>query len=137
MPGYFECADSQVLAALDHSLAAFRRRLRPALTRRCAPPSPACGRGASTGPARCCWRLPLTHAGEGLNAEGTRVRGKSAGRRADQQLQLVRHAVPLLRIGQGRLLAVDHRPLGREFGVDREEMLLAARDIVLWIDRAY
>src|SRR3546814_14694650 len=28
-------------------------------------------------------------------------------------------------------------PLGREFGVDREEMLLAARDIVLWIDRAY
>src|SRR3546814_6723363 len=79
MPGYFECADSQVLAALDHSLAAFRRRLRRALTRRCAPPSPACGRGASTGPARCCWRLPLTHAGEGLNAEGTRARGKSAG----------------------------------------------------------
>src|SRR3546814_11776103 len=66
-----------------------------------------------------------------------RVRVKAAGRRAYQQLQLVRHAVPLLRIGQGRLLAVDHRPLGREFGVDREEMLLAARDIVLWIDRAY
>src|SRR3546814_7385301 len=97
MPGYFECADSQVLAALDHSLAAFRRRLRRALTRRCAPPSPACGRGASTGPARCCWRLPLTHAGEGLNEEGTRVRGKEAGRRADQQLLLVRQLVPLLR----------------------------------------
>src|SRR3546814_19770973 len=65
------------------------------------------------------------------------TRERSAGRRADQQLQLVRHAVPLLRIGQGRLLVVNHRPLRRELGVDREEVLLAARDIVLWIDRAY
>src|SRR3546814_13755825 len=34
-------------------------------------------------------------------------------------------------------LVVNHRPLRRELGVDREEVLLAARDIALWIDRAY
>src|SRR3546814_12018242 len=34
-------------------------------------------------------------------------------------------------------LVVNHRPLRREHGVDREEVLLATRDIVLLIDRAY
>src|SRR3546814_8012229 len=57
MPGYFECADSQLLAALDHFLAAFRRRLRRALIRSCAPPSPACGSGGSKGPALRSWRM--------------------------------------------------------------------------------
>src|SRR3546814_7316140 len=59
--------------------------------------------------------------------EVTDAREGSTGGRADQQLQLVRHAVPLFRVGQGGLLAVDHRPLRREFGVEREEVLLAAR----------
>src|SRR5690606_18804020 len=56
--------------------------------------------------------------------QGAKARGGLFRRRPDQQLQLVRHAVPLGRVGQGGLLAVDHRPLRREFGVDREEMLL-------------
>src|SRR3546814_14301065 len=62
------------------------------------PPLPHAGEGLACRPSAMLL-VPPSRAGEGLNAEGTRVRGKSAGRRADQQLQLVRHRSEERRVG--------------------------------------